>query len=192
MNRSISGKSLINYAFLMAVCACTAAAAGAVDARRGDQVDDYFGQKVADPYRWMEDIDSPETGTWIAAERANTAAALEKIPERGPIGARLKALWNFPKFGLPQKRQGRMFYTKNDGLQNQAVLYVIDAQGSAPRVLIDPNTLSSEGTVAVTQITPTMTGSSSATGSRLRARTGTSSTCGTWRPARTCPTSSAG
>jgi prolyl oligopeptidase len=132
----------------------TAAAAGAVDARRGEQVDVYFGQKVSDPYRWMEDIDSPETGTWIAAERANTAAALEKIPERGPIGSRLRALWNFPKFGLPQKRQGRLFYTLNDGLQNQAVLYVIDAEGSAPRVLIDPNTLSSEGTVAVTQITP--------------------------------------
>jgi prolyl oligopeptidase len=154
MNRSISRKSLINYVFLMAACMGTAAAAGAADARRGDQVDVYFGQKVADPYRWMEDIDSPETGAWIAAERASTAAALEKIPERGPIGSRLRALWNFPKFGLPQKRHDRLFYTRNDGLQNQSVLYVIDGPGVAERVLIDPNTLSSEGTVAVTQITP--------------------------------------
>jgi prolyl oligopeptidase len=155
MNRSMLGKALIYNVIFMAACACSAPAAGPVDARRGDQVDVYFGEKVADPYRWMEDIDSPETAAWIAAERANTAAALEMMPERAPIRSRFKALWNFPKFGLPQKRQGRMFYRRNDGLQNQAVLYVIDAPGGAPRVLIDPNTLSSEGTVAVTEVSPT-------------------------------------
>ena len=159
MIRSILGKSLINYVFLISACACAADAAGPVEARRADQVDVYFGQKVADPYRWMEDIDSPETSAWVAAERATTAAALEKIPERAAIGMRLRALWNFPKFGLPQKRHGRLFFTKNDGLQNQSVLYVIDAEGGSPRVLIDPNTLSSEGTVAVTQITPSDDGS---------------------------------
>jgi prolyl oligopeptidase len=132
--------------------------AGAVEARRGTQVDDYFGHKVADPYRWMEDIDSPETVAWVAAERANTAAALATMPERTAFRSRLNALWNFPKFGLPLKRGGRMFYTRNDGLQNQAVLYVIDGPGSAPRVLIDPNTLSKEGTVAVTQISPSHDG----------------------------------
>jgi prolyl oligopeptidase len=106
----------------------------------------------------MEEIDSPETVAWIASERAETSAAFAKIPERSAIQSRLKALWNYPKFGLPLKRGGRMFYTRNDGLQNQSVLYVIDGPGSAPRILIDPNTLSSEGTIAVTQISPTQDG----------------------------------
>jgi len=158
MIRSKLGNALTNYVILMSACACSGLAAGPVDARRGDQVDVYFGQKVADPYRWMEDIDSPETSAWIAAERANTAAALEKMPERAPIRSRFKALWNFPKFGLPEKRKGRMFYRMNDGLQNQAVLYVVDGPGAAPRVLIDPNTLSAEGTVAVTEASATEDG----------------------------------
>jgi prolyl oligopeptidase len=127
-------------------------------AARGPQVDDYFGEKVPDPYRWMEQIDSPQTTAWIAAERAHTAAALGAMPERGPIRDRLKALWNFPKFGLPWKRGGRLFYRKNDGLQNQSVLYVMDAPGAAPRVLLDPNALSSEGTVALTEVSPTRDG----------------------------------
>ena len=137
------------------MAACGAAwASDAPAARRGPQVDDYFGEKVADPYRWMEDIDSPETAAWVAAERAATAAAMAAIPERAAVRARLRALWNYPRFGLPQKRGGRMFFTKNDGLQNQAVPYVIDAPGGPPRVLIDPNLLSSEGTVAATEISP--------------------------------------
>ncbi len=152
MNRSILRKSLIICAIASAACAAQGAEAPA--ARRGDQVDDYFGEKVADPYRWMEDIDSPETVAWVAAERAATAAALADIPERAAFRSRLKALWNFPRFGLPTKRGGRMFYTKNDGLQNQAVIYVIDSPGAAPRALIDPNTLSAEGTVAVSEFAP--------------------------------------
>ena len=125
------------------------------EARRSAQTDDYFGEKVSDPYRWMEEIDSPETVAWVAAERATTAVALEKIPERLALRRRLETLWNYPRYGLPQKGGSRMFFTKNSGLQNQAVLYVIDAPGTEARVLIDPNTLSSEGTVAVTDIAPT-------------------------------------
>ena len=137
----------------LAACGC-AAAADAPPARRGPQVDDYFGEKVPDPYRWMEDIDSPETAAWVAAERAATSAALAGMPERVAVRSRLRELWNYPKFSLPQKRGSRMFYTKNDGLQNQAVPYVMDAPGSEPRVLIDPNALSAEGTVAATEISP--------------------------------------
>jgi prolyl oligopeptidase len=130
-------------------------------ARRSDHVDEYQGVKVADPYRWMEDIDSPETQAWIAAERKLTGEALATMPERAPIRARLMALWNFPHFGLPFKEGGHTFFTKNDGLQNQSVLYVQDEVGSADggrearpaaseaRVLIDPNTLASDGTVAL-------------------------------------------
>jgi prolyl oligopeptidase len=160
-------------------------------ARRGSQVDDYFGQKVTDPYRWMEDIDSPETTAWVAAERAFTAAAFSGMPERAAIGARFRELWNFPKFGLPIRRAGKMFYTKNDGLQNQAVLYVIDGPGAAPRVLIDPNALSRARSPSPTS-RHRATGRSSATAWPSPARTGTSSTFATWRRARTGRTSSAG
>ena len=75
-------------------------------ARRGDQVDDYHGVKVADPYRWMEEIDAPETRAWVAAERALTGAALAAMPERAAIRARLTELWNYPRFGLPFKKGG--------------------------------------------------------------------------------------
>ena len=118
-------------------------------APRGNVIDDYHGTQVADPYRWMEEIDSPATTQWIAAERALTASALAQMPEREVIRARLTALWNFPRFSLPVKRGGHYFFSKNDGLQNQSVLYVRDSLASPPRVLIDPNTLSSEGTVAL-------------------------------------------
>jgi prolyl oligopeptidase len=158
MNRSKLGKMLVLCTIVSGMGSKMACADEYPAARRSEQVDDYFGEKVADPYRWMEQTDSPETSAWVAAERAETAAALAKMPERVPIRSRLKALWNYPKFGLPEKRGARMFYTKNDGLQNQAVLYVVDGPGSEPRVLIDPNTLSSEGTVAVTQISPSTDG----------------------------------
>jgi prolyl oligopeptidase len=157
MNRSKSWKLFILGAIVAGMGLGTAGA-DYPEARRTLQVDDYFGEKVADPYRWMEQIDSPETAAWISAQRAATAEALGRMPEREAIGRRLRRLWNFPKFDLPVKRGGRMFFTKNDGLQNQAVLYVIDGPGGARRVLIDPNTLSAEGTVAVTQISPSMDG----------------------------------
>ena len=125
------------------------------EARRSAQVDDYFGEEVADPYRWMEEIDSPETQAWVAAERAKTTEALGKIPERVALKKRLETLWNYPRFSLPEKAGNRLFFRKNSGLQNQSVLYVSDAPGAAPRVLIDPNTLSSDGTVALTATSPT-------------------------------------
>ena len=154
MNRSTVSRLLKLCAIAAASCGCALAAAGYPDARRGTQIDDYFGEKVSDPYRWMEDIDSPETVAWVGAERAYAAGALAGMPERAAIRGRLKQLWNFPRFGLPRKAGGRMFYTRNDGLQNQAVLYVVDRAGDAPRVLMDPNLLSATGTVAVTEISP--------------------------------------
>jgi prolyl oligopeptidase len=138
----------------MSIVATNALAMDYPEARRADQVDDYFGEKVSDPYRWMESIDSPETQAWIRAERATTDSALRAIPERDAVRRRLQTLWNFPRYGIPEKGGGRLFYRKNEGLQNQAVVNVIDSPGSEPRALIDPNTLSSEGTVAVTQVSP--------------------------------------
>jgi prolyl oligopeptidase len=117
--------------------------------RTVDQVDDYHGIKVADPYRWLEDADSGETKAWVEAENKLTGSYLSGVPARGAIQKRLTALWNYERFGLPTKKGNRYFYTRNSGLQNQAVLYVADSLQAEPRVLLDPNTLSNDGTVAL-------------------------------------------
>ena len=118
-------------------------------AHRGDQVDDYHGTKVADPYRWLENVDSAETRDWVQAESRLANAFLEKIPQREAIRKRLTALWNYPKYGVPRSLGGRYFFTKNTGLQNQSVLYWSPGLEGEPHELLDPNTLSADGTVAL-------------------------------------------
>ena len=118
-------------------------------ARRADQTDDYHGTTIADPYRWLEDPDSPETRAWIEAENTLTFGFLEKIPARAAIGKRLTELWDYERYGTPYLQGGRYFYGRNDGLQNQSVLYVTETLDAAPRTLLDPNTLSPDGTVAL-------------------------------------------
>ena len=118
-------------------------------ARKSDVVDDYHGTKVADPYRWLEDVDSPETRAWVEAENRVTFAYLEQIPERERIRKRLTALWDYPKYGAPFKKGGRYFFFKNTGLQNQSVLYTQRSLTAEPEILLDPNTLSADGTVAL-------------------------------------------
>jgi prolyl oligopeptidase len=117
------------------------------DAKRGNVVDDYHGVAVADPYRWLEDPDSDATRAWVEAENATTFGFLETIPERSRINARITALWDYEKYGVPFKQGGRYFYTKNDGLQNQSVLYWTPDLDKAAQVLLDPNELSEDGTV---------------------------------------------
>jgi prolyl oligopeptidase len=119
-------------------------------ARRSDQVDDYHGTRVADPYRWLEDPDSAESRAWIDAENRLTFGFLEKIPAREAIRKRLTGLWDYAKFGIPSQRGGRYFFTKNDGLQNQSVLYWGTSLDAEPTLLLDPNTLSPDGTTALT------------------------------------------
>ncbi|HEX9703857.1 MAG TPA: prolyl oligopeptidase family serine peptidase [Gemmatimonadales bacterium] len=114
-----------------------------------DVSDDYHGTGVRDPYRWLEDVDASDTRAWIEAQNRVTFALLEAIPEREPIRRRLTELWDYPRFGVPVKKGGRYFYAKNDGLQNQAVLYWQAARGGEPRVVLDPNLLSADGTVAL-------------------------------------------
>ncbi|HEX9814038.1 MAG TPA: S9 family peptidase, partial [Myxococcota bacterium] len=116
-------------------------------ANRGDVVDDYHGVTVADPYRWLEDPDSDATRAWVAAENAVTFGFLESIPERSRINQRITELWDFEKYGVPFKKGDRYFYTKNDGLQNQDVLYWTPHLEESARVLLDPNQLSEDGTV---------------------------------------------
>jgi prolyl oligopeptidase len=125
------------------VCSLSAQALEYPEAVRGNVVDDYHGHKVADPYRWLEDVDAPETLAWVKAQNALTLPFLAALPEREAIRQRLTALWNYERYELPERRAGKLLFRKNDGLQNQSVLYVQDSA--------DPNTLSADGTVALTQ-----------------------------------------
>jgi prolyl oligopeptidase len=118
-------------------------------AKTVEQVDDYHGVKVADPYRWLEDTDSPDTHAWVDAENKVTFGYLEQIPYRKAIRDRMMKLWNFERFTVPQQQGGRYFYQHNNGLQNQNVLLVAESLNAEPRQLLDPNTLSSDGTVAL-------------------------------------------
>src|SRR5258706_2069816 len=116
---------------------------------RTNQMDDYHGTQVADPYRWLEDDNSAATKDWVEAENKVTFGFLEKIPERTPIKERLTQLWNYERFGVPFKEGDRYFLTRNDGLQNQSVLYTMPALDAEPVLLLDPNKLSTDGTVAL-------------------------------------------
>jgi prolyl oligopeptidase len=119
------------------------------DAPRVDQVDDYFGTLVADPYRWLEDVDSPQTRQWIDAQNALTESVLETVPLRAAIRARLTEVWDYERRGVPERAGDLYAYFRNTGLQNQAVLYVTRDLAEPGRVLLDPNTLSPDGTVAL-------------------------------------------
>lgn len=114
-----------------------------------NQVDDYHGTPVADPYRWLEDVDSAETLDWIRRQNELTFGFLEQVPARQGLKERLTALWNFPRAQAPLKRGGRYFQLRNSGLQNQDVLFVLDSLEGEARLLLDPNTLSADGTVAL-------------------------------------------
>ena len=112
-------------------------------------IDDYHGTKVADPYRWLEDDNSTETKEWVKKQNEVTFAYLEKIPNRQAAKDRIEKLWNYEKYGTPFKKGGKYYFYKNDGLQNQSVLYVQNELNAPPSVIIDPNNLSKEGTVAL-------------------------------------------
>jgi prolyl oligopeptidase len=127
--------------------------------QRGDQTDDYHGTKVADPYRWLEDPNSKQTREWIDAQNKVTNAYLESIPERDNVRRRLTELWNYERFGIPRTEAGKYFYSRNSGLQNQSVLYVADSLAAEPRVLLNPNLLSEDGTVALAGTQPSDDGS---------------------------------
>jgi prolyl oligopeptidase len=116
------------------------------------QVDDYFGTKVSDPYRWMEDVDSPAVKQWVDAENLLTHRYLDAIPGRDAIKARALELVNYERYTAPSLHGTRYFYSHNSGLQNQAVLFWQEGLAGEPHVLIDPNTLSKDGTVALNGI----------------------------------------
>ncbi|WP_291271646.1 prolyl oligopeptidase family serine peptidase [Geothrix sp.] len=117
--------------------------------RKAEVVEDFFGTKVADPYRWLEDDNSAETKAWVEAQNKVTFGYLEQIPARAKIQERITRLWDFEKFSAPFKRGKRYFYSYNTGLQNQSVLFVTEDPKAKGRVLLDPNALSKDGTVAL-------------------------------------------
>lgn len=119
---------------------------------RGDVVDNYFGTEVPDPYRWLEDDNSEATAAWVAAENAVTQDYLSQIPFRGAIRERLTEVWNYAKESAPRKHGDWWYYTYNDGLQNQSVIYRTKEPGEAGEVFLDPNKLSDDGTVALTDM----------------------------------------
>jgi prolyl oligopeptidase len=114
--------------------------------RTVDHVDTYHGTKIADPYRWLEDDTSAETAAWVEAQNKVTFAYLDKIPYRAQLTKRLNALYNYAKYSTPSRKGENYFFSKNDGLQNQSVLYIQKGLSGTPEVLIDPNTWSEDGT----------------------------------------------
>ena len=116
--------------------------------KKVNQVDDYFGTKVADPYRWLEDDNSAETKAWVDEENKVTFSYLDKIPFRENVKKRLTQLWNYEKLTAPVKKAGMYFSFYNNGLQNQAVLCVQKNLKDARTELLDPNKLSADGTVS--------------------------------------------
>jgi prolyl oligopeptidase len=117
--------------------------------RKTDTVDTYFGTKIADPYRWLEDDKSAETGEWVKAQNKVTFDYLATIPFRDKIKERLTKIWNFAKVSAPFKKGKRYFFYKNDGIQNQSVLYVQDGLNGTPKLLLDPNALAADGTASL-------------------------------------------
>jgi prolyl oligopeptidase len=120
------------------------------ETRKVDQTDDYHGTKVADPYRWLEDDNSAETKAWVKAQNEVTDKFLNAMSQRMPTRKIYTDLYNFERYGLPFKEGGRYFWTRNDGLQQQSVLYTARSLTAAPAVALDPNTFSKDGTVALT------------------------------------------
>jgi prolyl oligopeptidase len=149
---------------LLAPLAAAQGPAGAIhypETKRGDVVETHFGERIADPYRWLEnDVRTDgEVRDWVTRQNAVTNAFLETLPGRDAIRARMTQFYNYERFGIPRRAGSRYFYTRNDGLQNQAVLYVREGLAGAPRVLIDPNTWSRDGATALAEWRPSEDGS---------------------------------
>jgi prolyl oligopeptidase len=165
------GATLLSATILLAACtsaltpapepqppittgAAVAPAIAYPSATRGEVVDVYHGTTVADPYRWLEDLDSAATQAWVKSENQLAQPRLEAIPHREWVKRRLTQLWNYERFGVPVKKGARYFFLRNDGTQNQAVLHVTESPGSNGAVLFDPNAVRSDSTVALADFVP--------------------------------------
>jgi prolyl oligopeptidase len=160
-------KRIFAIALLLTIAACSkerapeSASMSSIaypESKRIEHADVYHGVTVADPYRWLEEVESDETKHWVNAQNALAQPYLESIPARERIKARMTELWNFERYSLPVKRGGRYFYLRNDGLQDQSALYVADSLDATPRALLDPNSLSKDATVALSEFVPSPDG----------------------------------
>jgi len=128
------------------------------ETKKVDQVDNFFGTKVSDPYRWMEDLNSPELAEWVKQENALTEQYLSQIGMRAQFKSRITELWNYPKVSLPFREAGRLFYARNSGLQRQSAFYSRKSLGGPATLVIDPNTLSADGSIALSGFSPSPDG----------------------------------
>ncbi|WP_380872680.1 prolyl endopeptidase [Sphingomonas sp. DBB INV C78] len=153
-------KNLVAALLLSAVTPALAAPIAYPTTERGNVVDTQFGQPIADPYRWLEnDVRTdPKVAQWVAEQNKVTDAYLATLPGRDAIKKRMTQLWNYERFDVPRKAGGNYFYTRNDGLQNQSVLYVRTGLNGAPRALIDPNTWAKDGATALAEWKPSKDG----------------------------------
>ena len=127
--------------------------------------EDFHGTLVSDPYRWLEDPDDSATIQWVKSQNALTFGYLDQIPFRSAVRERLETLWNYERFSPPSKHGGKFYFFRNDGLQNQSVLYVRETLDAEPEVVLDPNSFSTDGTVALgeTSFSDTVAGYPSST-----------------------------
>lgn len=151
--------AVILIAFVpMIFVACNSNRVKYPETKKIDVVDNYFGTAVPDPYRWLEDDKSPEVFEWVKAQNEVTFNYLNSIPFRSKIKDRLTEIWNYTSMGIPFREGGRYYFFKKDGLQNQSILYTMESLDSEPKVLLDPNTFSEDGTVALSTIAPSRDG----------------------------------
>jgi len=141
--------SLIVASLMLVLTSCNFNSVKYPETKKVDQVDNYFGVNVNDPYRWLEDDRSAEVEEWVKAQNAVTNDYLSKIPFRESLKNKLTQVWNYAKMGVPSRRGNKLFYLRNSGLENQSVLYMQDGEVGAPKVLLDPNKLSEDGTIAL-------------------------------------------
>ena len=144
---------LLTLACAALSCAATAQSIVYPTTQKTDHTDTYFGQRIADPYHWLEDDNSAQTKAWGEAQNRLTFGYLERIPFRAEVGKRMRAIANYAKYSAPFTKNGNVFFYKNDGLQNQSVLYIQKGLSGTPEVLLDPNTFSPDGTVRLASFT---------------------------------------
>ena len=149
MKKTMLMLTLIVMVVAFAACKKEAVKLAYPETKKVDQVDDYFGTKVADPYRWLEDDNAEDTKAWVEAQNKVTFGYLDTVPYRPKIKARLTEIFNYPRYSSPFRVGEYYFFVKNDGLQNQSVYYVQKGLDGTPEVFIDPNALSADGTIRV-------------------------------------------
>jgi len=192
MRIPIAGAATLLILFAMSVPDLQGQQCASPKAQTGGVLDDYHGTKVADPYRWLEDTDALETKAWIEAENCVTFGFLERIPEREQIRQRLTKIWDYPKYGTPFKDGGRYFFFKNDGLQNQSVLYVQRTLADPRRSCSTPTGSRKTGPSPSRRSRSRMTAGTWPIRPRPAGPTGRNSWYATSRPAGTSPITSSG